>query len=53
MSAQNNHRQQLVRCTVSNGDSQQSCRYVEHSVYRLWQHKMANKHNLRVTEAQL
>ena len=53
MSVSNSHRQLLVRCLVSNSTGQESIRYVEHSVYRLWQYMMANKHNIRVTHAEL
>lgn len=53
MSDSNSHRQLLVRCLVSNADEERSIRFVEHSVYRLWQYMMANKHGIRVAEASL
>ena len=45
------HRQLLVRCVVKNATEAESIRYVEHSHYRLWQYMMANKHAIRVLEA--
>jgi len=53
MSDSNSHRQLLVRCVVSNADDERSVRFVEHSVYRLWQYMMANKHGLLVAQASL
>jgi hypothetical protein len=51
MSDTNSHRQLLVRCDVTNSDDEQSLRFVEYSVYRLWQYMMANKHGIRVDSA--
>jgi hypothetical protein len=47
------HRQLLVRCDVENRLGEDSVRFVEHSLYRLWQYMMANKHQLRVQQASL
>lgn len=47
------HRQLLVRCEVKNRRKETSVRFVEHSLYRLWQYMMANKHQLRVQQASL
>jgi len=51
MSDTNSHRQLLVRCDVTNSDDEQSIRFVEYSVYRLWQYMMANKHGIHVDGA--
>lgn len=53
MSTSKPHRQLLVRCDVENGRGEPSVRFVEHSLYRLWQYMMANKHQLRVQQASL
>ncbi|MDH3641089.1 MAG: hypothetical protein OES38_03280 [Gammaproteobacteria bacterium] len=45
------HRQLLVRCRVRNRDAEFSVRFVEHSLYRLWQYMMANKHDIVVADA--
>ncbi len=44
-------RQPLVRCMVRNRDAEISVRFVEHSLYRLWQYMMVNKHNIEVEDA--
>ena len=46
-----NHRHLLVCCTVTNASDEVSIRYVEHSLYRLWQYTMANKHGIVVRDA--
>ena len=51
MTTSDPHRQLLVRCQVNNRAQQSSVRFVEHSLYRLWQYMMANKHQLRVQQA--
>ena len=45
------HRHLLVCCTVTNRSGGKSIRYVEHSLYRLWQYMMANKHDIIVRDA--
>ncbi len=45
------HRHLLVCCTVTNRSGDESVRYVEHSLYRLWQYMMANKHDIVVRDA--
>ncbi|MCZ6643801.1 MAG: hypothetical protein O7F71_19675 [Gammaproteobacteria bacterium] len=45
------HRHVLVCCTVTNQAGEASIRYVEHSLYRLWQYMMANKHHIVVRDA--
>jgi hypothetical protein len=45
------HRQLLVRCNVHNREDEVSLRFVEHSLFRLWQYMMANKHDIRVFDA--
>ena len=45
------HRQLLVRCQVRNRDDELSLRFVEHSLFRLWQYMMANKHDILVHDA--
>ena len=47
------HRQLLVRCEITNRRDETSVRFVEHSLYRLWQYMMTNKHRLRVQQASL
>ena len=51
MTTPGSHRQLLVRCQVNNRAQELSVRFVEHSLYRLWQYMMANKHQLRVQQA--
>ena len=51
MASSEAHRQLLVRCRVRNRDSEISVRFVEHSLFRLWQYMMANKHDIRVLDA--
>ena len=51
MTSPDPHRQLLVRCQVNNRAHESSVRFVEHSLYRLWQYMMANKHQLRVQQA--
>ena len=46
-----NHRHLLVCCTVTNRSGEESIRYVEQSLYRLWQYMMANKHHILVQDA--
>jgi hypothetical protein len=53
MSDSNSHRQLLVRCDVRNSAEEHSVRFVEHSVYRLWQYMMANRHGITVQETAL
>ena len=53
MSDSSSHRQLLVRCDVTNTRKEPSVRFVEHSVYRLWQYMMANKHDILVEQARL
>lgn len=45
------HRHLLVCCNVTNSSGEASIRYVEHSLYRLWQYMMANKHHIAVRDA--
>ncbi len=45
------HRHLLVCCTVTNRSGEESLRYVEHSLYRLWQYMMVNKHSIVVRDA--
>ena len=51
MSNSSSHRQLLIRCEVTNRNNDASVRFVEHSVYRLWQYMMANKHDIVVNKA--
>lgn len=53
MASSDAHRQLLVRCRVRNRDGEFSVRFVEHSLFRLWQYMMANKHDIRVLDATL
>jgi len=47
------HRQLLVRCQVLNREREASERFVEQSLFRLWQYMMANRHGLRVETAEV
>ena len=51
--AEKPHRQLLVRCEIKNRHGEASVRFVEHSLYRLWQYMMANKHQLLVQRASI
>lgn len=53
MSNSGSHRQLLVRCGISNRNGDPGVRFVEHSLFRLWQYMMANKHNIQVKDAEL
>ncbi|MCB1686431.1 MAG: hypothetical protein R3E82_00195 [Pseudomonadales bacterium] len=53
MSNSGSHRQMLVRCGISNRSGAPGVRFVEHSLFRLWQYMMANKHNILVENAEL
>ena len=48
MALSDSQRQLLVRCEITNRDGDPGVRYVEHSLFRLWQYMMANKHGLVV-----
>ena len=48
MALTESHRQLLVRCDITNRDGDTGVRFVEHTVFRLWQYMMANKHGLVV-----
>lgn len=50
MALSDSQRQLLVRCEITNPDGDPGVRYVEYSVFRLWQYMMANKHGLVVHE---
>ena len=43
----------LVRCGISNRSGDPGVRFVEHSLFRLWQYMMANKHDIVVRDAEL
>lgn len=47
------HRQLLVRCQILNRQREASERFVEQSLFRLWQYMMANRHGLRVESAEV
>ncbi|MEZ5558862.1 MAG: hypothetical protein R3E86_10035 [Pseudomonadales bacterium] len=53
MALSDSHRQLLVRCRMRNRDGETSVRFVEQSLFRLWQYMMANKHALVVTQVDL
>lgn len=42
-----------MRCGTSNSSGDPGVRFVEHSLFRLWQYMMANKHNILVENAEL
>ena len=53
MALTDSHRQLLVRCSVRNRAGETSTRFIEQSLFRLWQYMMSNKHGLQVERVEV
>ncbi len=53
MALTDSHRQLLVRCSVRNRSGEASVRFIEQSLFRLWQYMMANKHGIQVERVEV
>lgn len=53
MALTDSHRQLLVRCSVRNRAGETSVRFIEQSLFRLWQYMMSNKHGLQVERVEV